>query len=85
MSARSGNVRYQNSLARQIETLTFCGVAFLRLILQYILPEGYRRARRLGFLHPNSKLIPWGNFANVSCSPYSNHARRYAVNVGAEK
>ncbi len=34
------------------------GVAFLRLILQHILPKGYRRARNFGFLHPNSKLIP---------------------------
>ena len=50
-----GNVtfRYQNS-----ETRTLSGVAFLRLILQHILPKGYRRARNFGFLHPNSKLIP---------------------------
>ncbi len=26
---------------------------FLRLILQHILPKGYRRARNFGFLHPN--------------------------------
>jgi len=52
---RDGNVtfRYQNS-----ETRTLSGVAFLRLILQHILPKGYRRARNFGFLHPNSKLIP---------------------------
>ena len=37
---------------------TLSGVAFLRLILQHILPKGYRRARNFGFLHPNSKLIP---------------------------
>ncbi len=30
----------------------------LRLILQHILPKGYRRARNFGFLHPSSKLIP---------------------------
>jgi len=34
------------------------GVAFLHLILQHILPKGYRRARNFGFLHPNSKFIP---------------------------
>ncbi|MBL0010957.1 MAG: transposase [Nitrosomonas sp.] len=57
---RDGNVtfRYQNSENPQDETRTLSGVAFLRLILQHILPKGYRRARNFGFLHPNSKLIP---------------------------
>ena len=57
---RDGNVtfRYQNSETRKMETRTLSGVAFLRLILQHILPKGYRRARNFGFLHPNSKLIP---------------------------
>jgi hypothetical protein len=32
-------------------------VAFLHLILQHILPKGYRRARNFGFLHPNSQLV----------------------------
>ena len=60
LSCDNGNVtfRYQNSQTRQIETRTLSGVAFLRLILQHILPKGYRRARNFGFLHPNSKLIP---------------------------
>ncbi len=60
LSCDKGNVtfRYQNSQTRQIETRTLGGVAFLRLILQHILPNGYRRARNFGFLHPNSKLIP---------------------------
>ena len=59
LSCQQGRVtfRYQNSLTRQIETRTLSGVAFLRLILQHILPKGYRRARNFGFLHPNSKLI----------------------------
>jgi hypothetical protein len=30
----------------------------LHLILQHILPKGYRHARNFGFLRPNSKLIP---------------------------
>ena len=57
---RNGNVtfRYQNSETRKMETRTLSGVAFLRLILQHILPKGYRRARNFGFLHPNSELIP---------------------------
>ena len=42
---------------QQIETRTLSGMAFLRLILQHILPKGYRRARNFGFLHPNSKLV----------------------------
>jgi hypothetical protein len=31
------------------------GAAFLRLILQHVLPKGFRRARNFGFLHPNCK------------------------------
>lgn len=60
LSCDNGRVtfRYQNSQTTQIETRTLCAVAFLRLILQHILPKGYRRARNFGFLHPNSKLIP---------------------------
>lgn len=49
--------RYQNSQTKQNETRTLSGVEFLRLILQHILPKGYRRARNFGFLHPNSRLI----------------------------
>ena len=60
LSCDKGNVtfRYQNSETRKMETRTLSGVAFLHLILQHILPKGYRRARNFGFLHPNSKLIP---------------------------
>lgn len=59
LSCNNGQVtfRYQNSQTKQIETRTLSGVEFLRLILQHILPKGYRRARNFGFLHPNSKLI----------------------------
>ena len=28
---------------------------FLWLVLQHVLPKGFRRARNFGFLHPNSK------------------------------
>ena len=49
--------RYQNSETRQFETRTLSAVAFLRLILQHVLPKGFRRARNFGFLHPNSKLV----------------------------
>ncbi len=60
LSHNNGRVtfRYQNSETKRIEKRTLSGVEFLRLILQHILPKGYRRARNFGFLHPNSKLIP---------------------------
>ena len=60
LSHNNGRVtfRYQNSQTKRIEKRTLSGVAFLRLILQHILPKGYRRARNFGFLHPNSKLVP---------------------------
>ena len=59
LSCDKGRVtfRYQNGQSKQTETRTLSGVAFLRLILQHILPKGYRRARNFGFLHPNSKLV----------------------------
>jgi len=49
--------RYQNSETKQFEIRTLTGVEFLRLILQHVLPKGFRRARNFGFLHPNSKLV----------------------------
>ena len=49
--------RYQNSETKQFETRTLSAVAFLRLILQHVLPKGFRRARNFGFLHPNSGLV----------------------------
>ena len=54
--------RYQNSDIRKMENRTLGGVAFLKLLLQHILPKGFRRARNYGFLHPNSKrvkLVQW--------------------------
>ena len=50
-------LRYQNSETRQFETRTLSAVEFLRLILQYVLPKGFRRARNFGFLRPNSGLV----------------------------
>ena len=59
VSNRDGLVtfRYQNSASGKMETRTSGGVAFLKLLLQHILPKGFRRARNYGFLHPNSKLV----------------------------
>lgn len=37
--------RYQNSTTRKMERRTVSGVEFLRLLLQHVLPKGFRRAR----------------------------------------
>ena len=49
--------RYQNSDSKRWETRTETGAKFLWLVLQHILPTGFRRARNYGFLHPNSKAL----------------------------
>jgi len=49
--------RYQNSKTKQFETRILTGEAFLWLMLQHVLPKGFRRVRNFGFLHPNSKRL----------------------------
>lgn len=49
--------RWKNSKTNKIEQRTVSGVEFLRLVLQHVLPKGFRRARNYGFLHPNSKRL----------------------------
>ena len=49
--------RYKNSKTNKSEQRTLSGVEFLRLVLQHVLPKGFRRARNYGFLHPNSKRL----------------------------
>ncbi len=49
--------RYQNGKTKRIEYRTVSGATFLWLILQHVLPKGFRRARNFGFLHPNSKRL----------------------------
>jgi hypothetical protein len=49
--------RYQHSKTRKMETRTLAGADFLWLLLQHVLPKGFRRARNFGFLHPNSKRL----------------------------
>jgi hypothetical protein len=49
--------RYRNGKTREIEYRTVPGVQFLWLIVQHVLPKGFRRARNYGFLHPNSKRL----------------------------
>ncbi len=57
LSCKDGQVtyRYQNSKTKRYEVKTVSGARFLWLILQHVLPKGFRRARNYGFLHPNSK------------------------------
>lgn len=49
--------RWRDSKTQKMTTRTVSGAQFLRLILQHVLPKGFRRARNFGFLHPNSKRL----------------------------
>jgi len=55
--------RYREAKTGKIERRTLAGADFLWLILQHVLPKGFRRARNFGFLHPNAKrliaLLQW--------------------------
>ena len=59
VSCKAGKVtfRHQNSKTKQWEFRTVSGAKFLWLVLQHVLPKGFRRARNFGFLHPNSKRL----------------------------
>lgn len=49
--------RWRDSTTKKQEQRSVSGVEFLRLVLQHVLPKGFRRARNYGFLHPNSKRL----------------------------
>lgn len=49
--------RWRDSKTKKSAQRTVSGVEFLRLVLQHVLPKGFRRARNYGFLHPNSKRL----------------------------
>ncbi len=57
LSVSDGTVTFrdQDSDTKRWETRTETGAKFLWLVLQHVLPTGFRRARNFGFLHPNSK------------------------------
>ena len=59
LSCENGLVtfRYRDSKTKRYKTRTLSGAQFLRLVLQHVLPKGFRRARSYGFLHPNSKKL----------------------------
>jgi hypothetical protein len=49
--------RWRDSKTNKLAQRSVSGVEFLRLVLQHVLPKGFRRARNYGFLHPNSKRL----------------------------
>jgi hypothetical protein len=65
LACENGQVtfRYRHAKRKRVAYRTLPGVQFLALVLQHVLPKGFRRARNFGFLHPNSKraiaLLQW--------------------------
>ena len=59
VSIHNGQVsfRYQDSRSRKSQLRTLPGADFIHLLLQHVLPKGFRRARNYGFLHPNKKTL----------------------------
>jgi len=47
--------RYRDSGTGKYETRTLSGAAFIWLVLQHVLPKGFRRSRNFGLLHPNCR------------------------------
>ena len=47
--------RYRDSARGKNTTRTVSGAHFLWLVLQHVLPRGFRRSRNFGLLHPNCK------------------------------
>ncbi len=59
LSCADGRVsfRYRDAKTGRTQLRSLSGAAFLWLLLQHVLPKGFRRARNFGFLHPNSKRL----------------------------
>lgn len=49
--------RYRDAKTGTMARKTVPGAQFLWLVLQHVLPKGFRRARNFGFLHPNCKRL----------------------------
>ena len=47
--------RYTESKTKTVQIKTVKGEKFLRLLMQHVLPKGFRKVRSYGFLHPCSK------------------------------
>jgi len=59
VACENGNVtyRYIDNKTKNTHYNTVTGEDFLWLVIQHVLPKGFRRARNFGFLHPNSKRL----------------------------
>jgi hypothetical protein len=59
VSNNDGNVTFKYVESRTQKTLlrTIKGEDFLWLVLQHVLPKGFRRVRDCGFLHGNAKKL----------------------------
>lgn len=49
--------QFRDSATQQWMQRRMCGEDFLHLILQHVLPKGFRRARDYGFLHGNARAL----------------------------
>ena len=49
--------RYRDAKSGRFERRVVSGAEFLWLVLQHVLPKGFRQARNFGFLHPNCKRL----------------------------
>jgi hypothetical protein len=49
--------RYRDSQSGQWQTRTERGEDFIHLLMQHVLPKGFRRIRDFGFLHGNAKAL----------------------------
>ena len=49
--------RWRDGKSGKLMYRTVSGATFLWLVVQHVLPRGFRRARNYGFLHPNSKRL----------------------------
>jgi len=49
--------KYIDSQTKKAQYRTINGEDFLKLILQHVLPKGFRRVRDYGFLHSNAKKL----------------------------
>lgn len=49
--------RYRDAKTGKLARRTVSGAQFLWLVLQHVLPKGFRRARNYGFLHPNRRQL----------------------------
>ena len=59
LSCQNGKVtfRYIHAKSNEYRTRTVTGEYFLYLLMQHVLPKGFRRVRSYGFLHPCSKTL----------------------------